>query len=161
MRPPTTSFHGTKTARRSSFGRRRSSPRIFFLSTSSTIISPASFYQGEQSMGFRKVVPDKWEFANQNFRQGHKELVSEIRRRKAVAPAPSNSAGEDLRSSSMSSPAVNMVADLSDENEKLRRENETLSSELVAAKRQRGELVAFVTENLKVDRRTERGQLKI
>ncbi|KAF2586200.1 hypothetical protein F2Q70_00033812 [Brassica cretica] len=43
-----------------------------------------------------------------------------------------------------------MVADLSGENEKLKRENSSLSSELAAAKRQRDELVAFLTEQMKV-----------
>lgn len=100
--------------------------------------------------------------------------MTEIRRRKSViastagkcvvvgSPSESNSAGggggDDHGSSSTSSPGSsknpgsveNMVADLSGENEKLKRENNSLSSELAAAKRQRDELVTFLTDHLKV-----------
>lgn len=119
--------------------------------------------------GFRKIVADKWEFANENFRRGHRELLTEIRRRKTAtgpsaqtagktkATTPSNS-GEDMGSTSTSSPESKnqgsvetaKFADLSDENAKLRRDNETLSSELAQAKKQCDELITFLTEYVKV-----------
>ncbi|KAH9711881.1 Heat stress transcription factor B-1 [Citrus sinensis] len=119
--------------------------------------------------GFRKIVADKWEFANENFRRGHRELLTEIRRRKTAtgpsaqtagktkATSPSNS-GEDMGSTSTSSPESKnqgsvetaKFADLSDENAKLRRDNETLSSELAQAKKQCDELITFLTEYVKV-----------
>lgn len=123
--------------------------------------------------GFRKIVADKWEFANENFRRGHKELLTEIHRRKTVTPSatnghaknavnkatsPSNS-GEDLGSTSTSSPdsknpgsveTAAKFADLSDENAKLKKDNEMLSSELAQAKKKCEELITFLTKCVKV-----------
>ncbi|KAL2906243.1 Heat stress transcription factor B-1, partial [Bienertia sinuspersici] len=111
----------------------------------------------ERLQGFRKIVPDKWEFANDYFQKGRKDLLLEIRRRKAtlvgkvtVVGGSQSVSGDDGGSTSTSSPGTIEIADLSGENEKLRRDNEILSSELAQAKKQCEDLMGFLSTHLGV-----------
>lgn len=108
------------------------------------------------------MATSRWEFCNDMFRKGERELLCKIRRRKAWAnkqqqqPVDQPGAGregrhppeingdEDHRSPSTSSSSG--YSGLIDENRRLREENGALSSELLSTKKRCKDLLRLVSK---------------
>ncbi|XP_061362663.1 heat stress transcription factor B-3 [Gastrolobium bilobum] len=113
----------------------------------------SSFVRQLNTYGFRKVATSRWEFCNDRFRKGERELLCEIRRRKAWTNKQQQNApnqttpqdsDEDQRSSSTSSSSG--YTNLVDENKRLKKENGMLNSELTCMKRKCKELLDLVAK---------------
>ncbi|KAG6411048.1 hypothetical protein SASPL_129122 [Salvia splendens] len=112
----------------------------------------SSFVRQLNTYGFHKVATNRWEFSNERFRKGERDQLCEIRRRKAPsstgkhqpnaqAATSDHSDNDEQRSLSTSS---SEITSLVDENMRLKRENDALSSELAMVKRKCQKLVDMV-----------------
>ncbi|XP_077212295.1 winged-helix DNA-binding transcription factor family protein [Tasmannia lanceolata] len=89
----------------------------------------SSFIRQLNTYGFRKIDPEKWEFANEEFAKDQKHLLKNIHRRKPIHShsQPPGSFGDSER------------AALEEEIERLSREKTALQSDLWRFKQQRSE----------------------
>ncbi|CAN6163700.1 unnamed protein product [Urochloa humidicola] len=113
------------------------------------------FLRQLSTYGFRKVSPDRWEFAHADFLAGQRHLLPNIRRRRRAAGGGSKAA-EAAKMASSSSENRSSGRSGKEELERLRREREALAREVVRLRREQQEARAQLLDVERRVRGTER-----
>ncbi|KAI7738269.1 hypothetical protein M8C21_014435 [Ambrosia artemisiifolia] len=120
----------------------------------------SSFVRQLNSYGFRKIDPDKWEFANESFLRGHKHLLKNIQRRRSNQSMSSSSSllaneefnnleAEIQRLHKEKTEMMQQVVELKNENCVTHQYMESINKKLKAAENKQKQMLLFMAKMFK------------